>query len=433
MITQDKYHVVTQKKRGQKIKVKVPGSKSITNRALLLAALAEGTSLVKGILFSDDSRHFLKCLKELGFTVEVDEGRCSAKVIGLGGQLPSLKARIHVGSAGTAARFLTAMLGLSEGEFYVDASEQMKKRPMDALLNALVDLGAHVEYLQEKEHLPIIIGNEGLVCHEATVDIDKSSQFLSALLIAACKSDQDFRIHMTGSHGMAYIDLTIKMMEQFGGKVMKKDGEWVVPGAMKYHAMEYQVEPDVSAACYFYAMAPLLGATVQVEDVHLDCLQGDIAFVKLLAQMGCEVREDQAGVIVSGPAEGRFPGVDVDMGSFSDQTMTLAALAPFASGPTTIHGISHIKYQESNRIQSVLNELGRMGIRCEELEDGIRIYPGVPKGCEIQTYEDHRMAMAFSLVGLRCQGVVISDPACCKKTFENYFQVLEQALEQPLS
>lgn len=410
---------------GEKIEVYVPGSKSITNRALLLAALGNGRSTIKGIQFSDDSRHFLDCIKELGFEVEVDESRCTAKINGLGGSIPKKNAKINVGSAGTAARFLTAFLGMSEGTYEIQASEQMKKRPMDSLFDSLTQLGAKIQYLEEKGHLPVIIGNEGLNAAKVTVDIEKSSQFLSALLISSCLFDRDFTVQMKGEHGRAYIDLTVKMIEEFGGEVLRLDDKtYKIPGKMSYNAVDYQVEPDLSAACYFYAMAPLLGRDVLVRNVRRQTSQGDIRFILLMEKLGCRIEETEEGLILYGNKSLSYEGLEEDFGSFSDQTMTAAALAVFAKSPTTIRGISHIRYQESNRIKAVITELGRMGINARELEDGIYIEPGTPKPAAVETYDDHRMAMAFSLVGLRQEGIVIKDPSCCAKTFKGYFDIL---------
>lgn len=410
----------------KEIRVTVPGSKSITNRALLLAALSKGKCKVKGILFSDDSRHFLQCLKDLGFEVEISEEKKEATVTGCGGQIPKKEAKIQVGSAGTAARFLTAMLGMSDGTYEIDASEQMKKRPMDGLFDSLEQLGAKIHYHEKKGFLPVTIQNHGIKAGEVTVDIQKSSQFLSALMISSCKCKEDFMIHIEGSHGMAYIDLTTKMMEQFGGTIKKiSDRTYLVPKDMSYEKEEYQVEPDVSAACYFYAMAPLLGRDVLVNHVHLNSTQGDLAFIQLMEQLGCSLEDTSDGIYLKGLNECKYDGVEVDMGAFSDQTMTLAALAPFAQTPTKITGIAHIRYQESNRIQAVKQELTRLGIRVDELEDGLIIYPGKVMPAVIETYEDHRMAMAFTLIGLREKGIKIANPKCCGKTFENYFDIID--------
>lgn len=419
----------TQKKE---YSVEVPGSKSITNRALLLAALAKGKSTLSGVLFSDDSRHFLQSLISLGFRVEINEPAKQVTVYGEGGNIPNRAATIHVGSAGTAARFLTAFLGVSQCECTIDASEQMKKRPMKELFTALSSLGSSFSFLEKEDFLPVKFLNlTPLSSTEVTVDIDKSSQFLSALLISSCLFPGDFTVHVTGTHGMAYIDMTIAMMQQFGVRVEKKEAStFFIPGGQSYTARDYFIEPDMSAACYFYAMAPLLGISVTVPHIPEQSLQGDVQFLDVLQQMGCAITydTDKGSFVATGKKDRNFSGVSVNLGSFSDQTMTLAAIAPFATGKTIITGISHIKYQECDRFHAIINELTRVGIRCTEINegDGLEIEPGTPKPAEIETYDDHRMAMAFSLLGLRVNGIVIKNAQCCRKTFETYFEVLEQ-------
>ncbi len=447
--------------------IEVPGSKSITNRALLLATLAQGTSTLRGVLFSDDSRHFLKCVQELGFATTVDEDAKVITVTGLGGPVPKKEASLYVGSAGTAARFLTAYLGLSKGTYHMDASAQMRRRPMAPLLNSLKALGCSISYedfttgntpdsqseANKKEPLkegffPFTLISDGFHQDNITVNIDESSQFLSALLIASCLSENNFTVSLEGTHGMAYVTMTAKMMEQFGvhttpistysgaentdasseTSVLRTPGAYCTPAGQHYKALDYQIEPDVSAACYFYAMSPLLGIPVQVAHVHFDSLQGDVEFLRILERMGCTVQDVPEGIIIYPPAEGVFHGIHADMHTCSDQAITLAALAPFAQEPTTISGIGHIRFQESDRISAILTELRKMGIRCEENESSITIYPGNPAPSLVETYDDHRMAMGFSLIGLRAPGISIKDPGCCRKTFENYFTVLDEVV-----
>lgn len=417
--------------RNRNIKVTVPGSKSITNRALLLATLAEGTTELEGALFSDDSRHFLKCVQELGFETTVDEPEEKITVTGLGGLLPKKQAEIYVGSAGTAARFLAAYLACSEGMFEMDASEQMRKRPMEPLLKALEQVGAEICCAGEAGHFPMRICGHGITTDSITVDIDKSSQFLSALLISGCLAKKDLHIQIQGSHGMAYIEMTQKMMEQFGVCVKKtSDRAFLIPAGQHYQAQHYRIEPDASAAAYFWAMAAVLGITVTVAHTHFESLQGDVAFVRILERMGCQIQDTEEGIAVTGPENGLLKGIEADMHSCSDQAITLAAIAPFADAPVRITGISHIRMQESDRIAAMVENLTALGIRAEEEADGIVIYPGKIHGGEIQTHDDHRLAMGFAITGLRCPGVVITDPMCCRKTFENYFDVLEEAWQQ---
>ncbi|MDE6686071.1 MAG: 3-phosphoshikimate 1-carboxyvinyltransferase, partial [Lachnospiraceae bacterium] len=267
-----------------------------------------------------------------------------------------------------------------------------------------------------------------------TFNIDQSSQFLSALLIAAGTLHQTMEIDVKGSHGLSYADLTVKMMEQFG-IIVNKNAEngklsFHLKGDAVYQAMDYVVEPDMSAASYFYALAAVLGVRMTVPGVCFPMLQGDTEFIKVLEKMGCTVEEtDSRGLVVAGPADGMLEGGFVlDMSAFSDQALTLAAIAPYADAPVTITGIGHIRLQECDRIQAIVRNLTALGIETEEREDEVTIFPGVPKGCEIETYDDHRVAMAFALTGLRTKGVKILNPSCCKKTFGEYFEVLGQVL-----
>lgn len=424
--------------------VEVPGSKSITNRALLLATLAQGTSTLRGVLFSDDSRHFLKCVQDLGFETTVDEDNRVITVTGLGGAVPRKEASLYVGSAGTAARFLTAYLGISgEGCYEMDASEQMRRRPMAPLLEGLRSLGCEISCSQQEGFFPFTVNPHGFGKTEATINIDNSSQFLSALLISSCLCPEDFQVHVTGTHGMAYIEMTRLMMEQFGVtcEVQKSASGtssadapaspvFRTPAGQHYKALDYPVEPDVSAACYFYAMCPLLNIPVQVSGVHFDSLQGDVEFIRIMEKLGCQAEDQENGILLTPPADGHFPGITVNMGSCSDQAITLAAIAPFADGPVTIEGIGHIRLQESDRLMAIVNELEKMKIHCEYTDTSVTIYPGAPQPALVETYEDHRMAMGFSLTGLRASGIVIDNPACCRKTFENYFEVLDSVISR---
>lgn len=428
------------KKLNKDIKVKVPGSKSITNRALLIAALADGASVIRGALNSDDSMHFLDCLKSLGFDCKNDGN--DIYINGLGGKIPKKEAEIYVGSAGTAARFLTAMLAFSDGEYTVKSSEQMARRPMKELIVSLIEMGAEFEFLGEDYSLPFKVkgiyfaalneagenddkgANE---CYSVSVNIDKSSQYLSALLMTAPMLKSSLRIRIEGSRkAKSYVDITVRMMREFGVPVenivnMDEDG-YLVEKAL-YLAREYDVEPDMSAACYFYAMAAVNGVSAVVEGVHGDIMQGDKKFLDVLLDMGCEVKETPAGIMVTG--NGRLRGIDVDMSDFSDQTMTLAAIAPFADGVVNIRNVGHIRNQESDRLMAIDTALKNMGVETAVREDGIFIRPSKPSAANIETFEDHRMAMAFAVAGTVYGNINICNPNCCEKTFPEFFDILD--------
>lgn len=409
-------------------KVTVPGSKSMTNRALLIAALSDGEVELQGVLFSDDSRYFLSSLQSLGFELKISEEEKAVQIIGCNGRIPKKEAEIYVGSAGTAARFLTAMLGLSDGVYTINASEQMKKRPMKPLFELLTGIGAEITYLEEEGFLPIRIkGAAKETPVNVSLDISKSTQFLSAMLLISPMLKQGLNVHITSEKtDGSYIRITRNMMKEFGVEVSFDGTDYQVGAGAVYSRKHYVIEPDMSAACYFYGAAAITGGSTVVRNVHMDNTQGDLKFLSVLEQMGCTVCDTEEGVSVTGPENGALKGIDINMNDFSDQTMTLAAIAPFASEKVHVSGIGHIRLQESDRIHGIVTELTRLGIKCEEEEAAVTIYPGKPQSGMVETYEDHRMAMAFSLIGLRTDGIRIHNPSCCRKTFEEYFEVLDE-------
>ncbi len=427
------------KRMGQPVhwEVTAPGSKSMTNRALLLAALTEGSAELTGVLFSGDTRVFLTALRALGFSVTVSEEDCRVTVEGRGGRIPLREAEINAGSSGTTARFLTALLGISDGTYRIRASAQMQARPMRSLFEALLSLGAEITWLGEKWHLPVELVGAGTYVNRAdftggrrvpTVELDirESTQFLSAFLLSAPLFPEGLRIRVTSRKKEGpYIRMTSRMMRDCGIEVRFNKGEYLLPAGAKYSFSSYAVEPDVSAACYFYAAAAVTGGYVRVNGIYADSMQGDLAFLDVLTRMGCTVTEEPEGIAVTGPAAGRLRGLTADLRDFSDQALTLAAIAPYADSPVRITNIAHVRQQESDRIRAMTENLRRAGISCEEFPDGIEIRPGQPKPCRIATFSDHRVAMAFAVMGLGADGIEIEDPACCAKTFENYFALLD--------
>ena len=393
------------KTNNKNITVRVDGSKSITARAMLIAALAEGESTLSGAQLSDDCATFLKCLNALGIKSEVNG--TTVKITGCGGKLAVNQAEINVGSAGTAARFLPAFLAFQSGKFKVDSSAQMKNRPVEPLITALTQLGARFTFLEKENSFPFIIEGTTSPSTQITVDISKSSQYLSALLMSAVCAGKPVLVKSIGSHGRDYIDMTLNIMWSFGVNVEENNGAYTVNG--KYSARQYDIEPDVSAACYFYAINKILGTSVAVNGVFPHSMQGDINFIKLLKT---------------------FNGGTVDMSAFSDQTLTLAAIAPYLAKPTHITGVKHIRGQECDRIKAICANLKAMRVRCEEYDDGVKIYPSKPQPATVKTFGDHRVAMSFALTGLRADGIVIEDAEVCSKTFKNYFTVLDGVCAQ---
>jgi 3-phosphoshikimate 1-carboxyvinyltransferase len=404
--------------------VRVPGSKSLTNRALLIASLAAGTTTLINALFSDDTRYFATALQTLGFQVELSADRLEMKVTGLGGRIPVQTAELFIGNAGTAARFLLAYLTLGDGEYILDGEPRMRERPVGDLVHALKQLGAN---LKTKDNcLPVKIIASGLSSGKSKISGNISSQFLSALLMVAPYARNAIEIEVTTElSSKPYVDLTIAIMQDFGVKV-ERDGynRFMIEPAPYQPQADYRIESDASAASYFFAAPAICGGSVRIENISRASRQGDIAFVDVLEQMGCIHTEENNSIQVTGPTNLR--GIEVDMSDISDTAQTLAAIAPFASTPTHIHGISSARSKETDRVSATCTELARLGVSVDEHEDGMTIYP-----CEafhpatIQSYDDHRMAMAFSLIGLRIPGVTIENPTCVSKTFPDFFDVLD--------
>ena len=407
--------------------VRVPGSKSITNRALLLAALAQGTSRLEGALFSDDTRYMSAALNELGVPVRADESAQTYEIDGRGGTFPVTEAELFLGNAGTATRFLTAALCLGAGNYVITGVPRMSARPLGDLLGALRSLGAQINACNEA--VPLEINARGLPGGVATLRGDASSQFLSALLLIAPKTQNGMEISIDGPlYSQPYVTMTLAMLNEWGAQASHDNcGHFHIPGAQNYNAQTYVIEPDASSASYFFAAAALTGGRVRVKNLGKNALQGDVHFVDVLQQMGCGVRKANKYVEVRGPLDGILRGVSVDMNAISDTVMTLAAIAPFASGPTQITNIGHIRGKETDRIAALVKELARLGVKTDEAPDGLTIYPAKNlKPAQIRTYDDHRMAMSFAITGLKSPGIEIRDPGCVAKTFPNYWETLEK-------
>ncbi len=390
--------------------VRVPGSKSITARALLLAAVADGESVLRGAQFSDDCLTFLNCLKDLGISCDVQGD--VIRIQGCGGKLGKREASIYVGSAGTAARFLPAFLAFQDGRYELHASEQMERRPILSLLKSLETLGAKITYLEQEGRYPFVIQGTAAPAGTVDVEIGESSQFLSGLLIASACAGSAMQIRFSGTHGLDYVKMTVSMMRSFGADVQESENSYIVSGSCR--AREYDIEPDMSAAAYFYAANRILGTHICVQGACVQgaekaFLQGDSRFIQLLPG---------------------FDGGRIDMSAMSDQALTLAAIAPYFSKPTEICGIGHIRMQECDRIHAICRNLDAMGIRTEEREDSVTVFPGQPQTAVIDTYGDHRVAMSFAITGLRADGIVIQNAQVCSKTFKDFFTVLDELCDR---
>ena len=405
-------------------RVRVPGSKSLTNRALLIASLANGTTHLSNALFSDDSHYFASALQSLGFELQMDEAHSEITITGLGGSIPAQRAELFIGDAGTAARFLTAFLALGHGKYILDGDSRMRQRPIHDLVSAVRQLGADIH--APSGCPPVTILAEGLRGGQISVSGDLSSQFLSALLMVAPYARQSIEINVsTALNSKPYVDMTLAVMSDFGIEVQRESHErFVVQPACYQSKEDYLIESDATAASYFFAAPAICAGTVRVDNISRQSRQGDLAFLDVLEKMGCIIVDGADYIEVTNST--RLRGVDVDLRDMPDVAQTLAVIAPFASTPTRIRGIASARLKETDRIHATYVELTRLGVRVEEYSDGMTIYPcEMMRPAHIRTYDDHRMAMAFALIGLRLPGIMIDDPTCVSKTFPNYFEALE--------
>jgi 3-phosphoshikimate 1-carboxyvinyltransferase len=413
--------------------VTVPGSKSITNRALVLAALAsrETACTLTGALHSEDTEVMVDSLNRLGFRVAPDWPRAKITVHpnDTGRHIPAAVADLFVANSGTTMRFLAAMVSLGAGTYRLDGVSRMRERPVEDLLAALRQVGVDARSENQTGCPPVVIrGSGGWSASRLRVRGDVSSQFLSGLLLAAAWSRADGQEVVIDIDGplvsVPYVELTLRMLNPWVDEAGWRDEHAlvVVPDLLE-PPDHYPIEPDASAASYFFAAAAISGGRVTVAGMVRDLLQGDVRFVDVLGQMGCRVEECDAGITVHG---GTLRGVEVDMNDISDTVMTLGAVALFADGPTTIRNVAHIRHKETDRIAALATELRKLGADVDERPDGLTITPRPLQGCVVDTYNDHRMAMSLALVGLRVPGVVIRNPGCVAKTYPGFWQDLER-------
>ncbi len=405
-------------------RLRPPGSKSITNRALVCAALADGTSTLTGALDSEDTRVMIASLGELGIDVASQDGGQTLVVQGSCGRIPVVEAELFCANSGTTIRFLTALVTLGHGTFRLDGVARMRERPIADLLDALQQLGANAKSESGNGCPPVVVHANGLPGGSATVRGDISSQFLSGLLMAAPGARSPVELRITGTLvSQPYVQLTLSVMRSFAVDVKTSEqlSEFHIPAPAPYRACDYTIEPDASAASYFWAAAAITGGEVTVDGLSAASLQGDVAFVDCLEAMGCEVRRDADSITVVGRP---LHGIDVDMNAISDTVQTLAVVALFAEGPTTIRNVGHIRHKETDRIAALAAELRKLGATVDERDDGLVIRPGRLHGATIDTYNDHRMAMSFALAGLQQGGVRINNPECTAKTYPNFFHDL---------
>jgi 3-phosphoshikimate 1-carboxyvinyltransferase len=409
-------------------RVRPPGSKSFTNRALCVAALARGTSMLRGVLFSDDTEAMLGCLDALGIATVADRQACTVMVTGCGG-VPNVDGvSLLVRQSGTTARFVVPLAALGQGTVLIDGHEQMRARPNGDLLDGLRQLGVQLE---SQSTLTEIVGGLPIRMHAAgveggavTVAGNVSSQYLSGLLLSAPCFAKGLDVSVTGELvSQPYVDMTIATMRAFGATVEAVGYERFIVAPGGYSSCTYDIEPDASAASYFFGAAAVCGGRVTVEGLGSAAVQGDIGFAAILGRMGATIEQSATETTVI--VDRQLKGIDVDMADCSDTAQTLAAVAVYANGPTSIRGIGFIRFKEIDRVSAVVTEMQRAGIEAHHDPDGFTITPGLPKPCIIETSNDHRMAMSFALLGLGAPGIAIADPGCVRKTFPEFWVAFE--------
>lgn len=401
--------------------VDVPGSKSITARALFLAAAAEGETTLMSPLMSDDTEAFMAGLRALGYRGDTSDGQWSISGRASGPPLPS--ASVYCRDGATTSRFLPALASTGQGDYRFDASPQMRRRPMAPLTDALSSLGVGLTFGGDAGHHPFDLHASGITGGELVLDAGLSSQYLTALLMLAPLTERGLSIQVTELVSKPYVDITIAMMAAFGVTVDIHGATFTV-ASQPYKPQRYSIEPDASTASYFFAAAALLGEEVTVPRLGSSSLQGDLQFVRVLEQMGATVHQTSSSTTVHG--SGTLHGVTVNMRDISDTMPTLAAIAPFADSPTRIVDVYNTRVKECDRLDACAENLRRLGVEVGTGHDWIEIQPGSPHTAEISCHHDHRIAMAFSIAGLRVPGGVnLDDPGCVKKTFPAFHRVLQ--------
>jgi 3-phosphoshikimate 1-carboxyvinyltransferase len=404
-----------------KWKVIAPPSKSYTNRALLVAALASGRSVLLDPLFCDDSYYMMESLKKLGIKIQIINDQVI--VYGLKGKLNKPKNRLFVGNAGTAFRFLTTALALCEGNVILDGDKRMRQRPIKDLINALSYLGVNVE--SKNGYAPLKIHGGSFIGGESSIKGERSSQYISSILLSAPYAENDVIIKVEGSvTSKPYIDITLDIMKHFNVNVENNNYlEYHIKSGNYYKGKKYKIEGDASNASYFFAAAAITEGTMEVRNLPPTSKQGDLKLIEVLQKMGCKLVYKKNSIIISG---GELKGIDVDMNTMPDVVPTLAIVACFAKGETNIFNAENLRIKESDRIKAVCSELSKIGAKVIEKKDGMTIIPDRLHGATIETYNDHRIAMSFSIAGLKIPGIKITNPACVNKSFPEYWKVFKK-------
>ncbi len=403
--------------------VTIPGSKSYTHRALILSSLADGESVLINALRCEDTEHTVQALIKFGVEVFWESDR--VRVLGRGGKFKGTDDRIDVGNSGASMRFLTALAALKKGVTLLDGSERMRKRPIGELLNGLGELGVRAYSQKGDDCPPVIVESQGLQGGTARIKGEESSQFLSGLLMVAPYALRDVNIEVTGPlASKPYVDITRDVMSAFGVEIQSQGYDsFFVKAGQRYLPQTYRIEGDASNASYFFSAAAVCRGRVKVKGLNPGTLQGDIGFLKILESMGCRVTRGKDWIEVLG---GELHGIEMDMNEMPDLVPTLAVTAAFAQGKTVIQNIRHLRFKESDRLHALAVELNKMGIRVREGEDWLEIEGGKPHGAEIETHDDHRMAMSFAIAGLVIPGVKIKGERCVDKSFPGFWETLQK-------
>jgi 3-phosphoshikimate 1-carboxyvinyltransferase len=402
--------------------VNLPGSKSLTNRALIIAAMAEGKTTLNNVLFSDDIEACLVALRELGIKLEIDRNQNVVIVSGSSGIIKS-DVTLNARDAGTVSRFLLPACAALGGNFRFIASTRMCERPMGTLLENLSKQGVSIDYEGEVGYLPLSINSSRLSGGKYIVPGNKSSQFLSGLLIASPYAQSDTLLVSDSAHQQPYVKMTTDIMKSFGVKVECDDHKYYIRNKQKYLSTSYNIEPDISTATYFWAVAALSGGEVTIANTSFDSLQGDIKFLNLMTKMNCDVRKTENGICVKGPDI--LNGVTADLRTYSDTFMTVAVLACFANSKTHLTGLAHTRLQESDRVDCMAKGLRALGAKVDTTEDTITIFPSTMHAGVVDGCNDHRIAMSLALVGIRVDGVQVRGADCVKKTCPDYFERMQ--------
>lgn len=406
-------------------RVTIPGSKSYTQRAMIMAALADGDSCLQGPLFSEDTGYLTEALCLLGAGIEIHNG--AMLVHGTAGRINNPQKEIYLGNNGTAMRLLTTVVCLGKGEFLLTGAPRLLERPVQSLLEALNTLGVEARSEDKQGFPPVVIQADGLQGGKIQLRNIESSQYVSSLLISAPLAREDFSLELQGSiPSMPYVEMTAALMKQFGVEVDRPSStRFLIKARQKYQGITCRIEGDVSSASYFFLAAALCQGRVRVEPIIPNTLQGDIGFLRVLEELGCGVIRSDHWVEVTG---GRLKSGEIifDFGDMPDMVPTLAVLAACRPGRTIINNVAHLRIKESNRLEALVRELTRTGIKAQETEDGLIIDGGRPHGAEIETYNDHRIAMSFAVLGLAVPGTKIKDPDCVQKSFPGFWDELKK-------